>query len=114
MNIIDNEKLSRYLEVGLKASVMSSRFSLTRDFMNSLSQQNRNRSATRGAQLVPIGIPTFCLLHKNLKDILQCATMMIVNANTLIQKHILMNGLWNASFTYGAKMHRFCFYLIIR
>ena len=29
--------------------------------MKSLSQQNTNKSAARGAQLVPIGIPTTCL-----------------------------------------------------
>ena len=29
----------------------------------SLSEQHKNKSATRGAQLVPIGIPTICLFN---------------------------------------------------
>ena len=53
-------KSSRYLEVEFKASIMSSRFSLAWDLVNSLSLQNRNILATRGVQLVPIGIPKIC------------------------------------------------------
>ena len=34
-----------------------------RDNIKSLSKQNKSKSATRGAQLVPIGIPTICLYN---------------------------------------------------
>ena len=57
------KKFSRYREVEWKASITSGWLSSERDNMKSLSKQNKNRSATRGAQLVPIGIPTICLYN---------------------------------------------------
>ena len=51
---------SRNLEVELNASTTSAWLLSERDNMKSLSQQNKNKSATKGAQLVPIGIPTIC------------------------------------------------------
>ena len=56
-------KSSKHLEVELKASIMSVCLLSDRDNMKSLSQQNKNKSATRGAQLVPIGILTICLYY---------------------------------------------------
>ena len=53
--------LSKYLDVVLKASIISASLSSERDIIKSLSLQNKNISATRGAQLVPIGIPTTCV-----------------------------------------------------
>ena len=41
----------RYQEVELKASITSDWFSSERDSTKSLSKQNKNRSATRGARL---------------------------------------------------------------
>ena len=38
-----------------------------RDNIKFLSLQNKNKSATRGAQLVPIGIPTMSLYKKDAK-----------------------------------------------
>ena len=66
--IIVNAQSSRYREVELKASITSDWLSSERDSMKSLSKQNKNRSATRGAQLVSIGIPTICryILDPNL------------------------------------------------
>ena len=55
--------LSIYLDVMLKASIISACLLLEKDIIKSLSQQNRNVSATRGAQSVPIGIPTACLYN---------------------------------------------------
>ena len=49
---------SRYREVELKASITSDYLSSERDNMKSLSKQNKRRSPTRGAQLVPIEIHT--------------------------------------------------------
>ena len=45
---------SKYLDVVLKVSIISACLSSERDTIKSLSYQNRNKSATRGAQLVPI------------------------------------------------------------
>ena len=52
---------SKYLDVVLSASITSACSSSERDIIKSLSQQKRNKSATRGAQLEPKGTPTTCL-----------------------------------------------------
>ena len=49
-------RLSRYLEVELKASNMSYRFSSVRDFSKIETDQQH------GGAIVPIVIPTFCLI----------------------------------------------------
>ena len=46
-------------------------FALFHTIIKSLSQQNRNKLATRGAHLVPIGISTICLYVKSNKNVVQ-------------------------------------------
>ena len=50
---------SKYLDVVSKASIMSACLSSERDIVKFLSYQNKNKSATTGAQLVPKAIPNY-------------------------------------------------------
>ena len=47
----------------LKALILSDYLLSDSENMKSVSSQNKNKSATRGAQLEPIGIPTICLYN---------------------------------------------------
>ena len=51
---------SKYLDAVFIASTTSASSSSERDIAKTLSQQNRNKSATRRAQPAPTGIPTTC------------------------------------------------------
>ena len=57
-----------------------------KDSMKDLSKQNKNKSATRGAQLVSIGIPTICMynLEPN-KYVFQKIMESITNSNMTIR-----------------------------
>ena len=55
--VLHTSRSSRYLEVELKASIMSYRFFLC----ERLHETEIEQISFKGTHLVPIGIPTFCL-----------------------------------------------------
>ena len=92
---------------------MSACISSERDIIKSLSYQKRNKSATKGAQLVAIGIPTTCLYKKNFSETMRSTTKVrgIGSLNLLFLYfilHLKMVKLAQLRFTYKAMVTLIC------